>query len=305
MGGGGRCTKIQNQASASKGGGGVQIFIPASTTKLYGRMFMASQILTREQLEKMSNENLIASFLALQDNIILQQNDLLQQNRDISKKLMEITCKIDSLAKKNEELTSHVSVAQNGSKILQEAFKTSSRKLLELERQHHKLEQYTRRECLNFSGIPNSVAPKDLENFILRLLQKIGINIDKSRIVACHRLGKTDRTIVMFLKRKDAENVYLNQKKLKDVDISCLLDMQGRNGMTTGSQNNWREGGLSRKRKKILSQNLCSYYRYLYGLVKEKHAEGLIFYFLVFNGTIHMRELQDSRVINITHESDI
>ena len=43
---------------------------------------MASQILTREQLEKMSNENLIASFLVLQDNIILQQNDLLQQNRD-------------------------------------------------------------------------------------------------------------------------------------------------------------------------------------------------------------------------------
>ena len=117
------------------------------------QFIMASQILFREQLEKMSNENLIASFLALQDNIILQQNDLLQQNRDISKKLMEITCKIDSLAKKNEEITSNVSVAQNGSKILQEAFKTTSRKLLELERQHHKLEQYTRRECLNFSGI--------------------------------------------------------------------------------------------------------------------------------------------------------
>ena len=35
---------------------------------------MASQILTRVQLEKMSNENLIASFLVLQDNIIPQQN---------------------------------------------------------------------------------------------------------------------------------------------------------------------------------------------------------------------------------------
>ena len=79
---------------------------------------MASQILTRGQLEKMRNENLITSFLALQDNIILQQN-LLQPNRDISKILLEITPKIDSLAKKNKELTSHVSVAQNTSKILQ------------------------------------------------------------------------------------------------------------------------------------------------------------------------------------------
>ena len=94
---------------------------------------------------------------------------------------------------------------------------------------------------------------------------------------------------------------------MKDVDIFCLLsdyDMQGKNNMTTESQNDWREGGLSRKRKIFVSQNLCPYYRYLYGLVKEKKAEGLIFYFWVFNGTIRMRELQDSRVINITHESD-
>ena len=144
-------------------------------------------------------------------------------------------------------------MAQNASKILQVAFKTTSSKLVELERQHHKLEQYTRRECLNFSGIPNSVAPKDLENFILRLLQEIDINLDKSRIVACHRLGKTDRTFVKFLNRKDAENVYSNKKKLKDVDIFSNDDMQGRIDMTTGSQNDWREGGLSRKRKIFVS----------------------------------------------------
>ena len=198
-------------------------------------------------------------------------------------------------------------MVQNASKILQEAFNTTSSKLVELERQHHKLEQYSRRECLDFSGIPSSVAPKDLENFILRLLQNVGIDLDESRIVACHRLGKTDRTIVKFLNKKDAENVYSNQKKLKDVDISCLLsdDIQDRNDITTGSQNDWREGGLSRKRKIFISQKLCPNYRYLYGLVKEKKAEGLIFYFWVFNGTIRMRELQDSRVINITHESDI
>ena len=161
---------------------------------------------------------------------------------------------------------------------------------------------------MNFSGIPKSVAPKDLENFILCILQEIGINLDKSRIVACHRLGNTDRTIVKFLNRKDAENVYSNKKKLKDVDISCLFsddDMQGRKDMTAGSQNDWRKEGLSRKRKIFVSQNLCPYYRYLYGLVKEKKAEGLIFDFWVFNIIICMRELQDSCVINIRHESDI
>ena len=141
--------------------------------------------------------------------------------------------------KKNEELTSQVSVAQNASRFLQEAFNTTSSKLVEVERKHHKLEQYLRRECLDFSSIPSSVASKDLENFILCLLQEIGVDLDESRIVACHRLGKTDRTIVKLLNRKDAENVYSNKRKLKDVDILCLLSdgIQDRNDITRGSQN--------------------------------------------------------------------
>ena len=56
-------------------------------------------------------------------------------------------------------------------------------------------------------------------------------------------------------------------------------DIQGRNDMTIRCQNDWREGGLSRKRKIFVSQNLCLYYRYLYGLVKGKKAEGLTFDF--------------------------
>ena len=80
------------------------------------QFIMALQIVTRGQLKKMSNENIIASFLALQYNIMLQQNDFLRQDRDISKKLLEITSKTDFLAKKNEELTSHVSSAQNALK---------------------------------------------------------------------------------------------------------------------------------------------------------------------------------------------
>ena len=106
---------------------------------------------------------------------------------------------------------------------------------------------------MDFSGIPNSVALKDLENFTIRLLQKIGINLDKLHIFACHRLGKIDTMIVKFLNRKNAENVYSNKKKLKDVDIFSNDDMQGRNDMTTGSQNDWREGGLSRKGKIFVS----------------------------------------------------
>ena len=75
-------------------------------------------------------------------------------------------------------------------------------------------------------------------------MQEIGINLDKWRVVDCLRLGKTDRTVVKFLIRKDAEYVCSNKKKLKDFDISFLLsddDIQDRKDITTGNQNDWRE----------------------------------------------------------------
>lgn len=45
--------------------------------------------------------------------------------------------------------------------------------------------------------------------------------------------------------------------------------------------------------------------QHLYGLVKEKKTEELASDFWVFNGTICMRDLHNSQVIDITHESDI
>ena len=134
---------------------------------------------------------------------------------------------------------------------------------------------------MDLSSIPSSVAPKDLENFVLRVLQEIGVDLDKSRIVACHRLEKKDRAILKFLIRQDAETVFSNKRNLKDVDISCLLSdsIQDRNDMTTGGQNDWRGGGLYGERKNFILQNPCPYYRYLHRLAKEKKAGGIIFDF--------------------------
>ena len=83
----------------------------------------------------MSNETFESFFLALQDYILLQQNELLQQNREISKKFSDRTSKFDSLLRKSKELSSQVTVAQNTAKVLQEAFKITINKLVQLKRQ--------------------------------------------------------------------------------------------------------------------------------------------------------------------------
>ena len=60
-----------------------------------------AKILTRRELEKMSNEN-ISSFLALQENILLQQKYLIQQKKEITKQLPDLTATFESIIKQNK-----------------------------------------------------------------------------------------------------------------------------------------------------------------------------------------------------------
>ena len=42
------------------------------------------------------------------------------------------------------------------------------------------------RECLQISGVPESVAVNDLERKVLKLLEKIDVEVHPDRIEACH-----------------------------------------------------------------------------------------------------------------------
>ena len=62
------------------------------------------------------------------------------------------------------------------------------------------MEQYSQREYIKIAGIPLSITNNLLEQHVLLMFSKICVNIDELDIVACHRLGSTDRIIVKFFK---------------------------------------------------------------------------------------------------------
>ena len=90
--------------------------------------------------------------------------------------------------------------------------------------------QYSRRECIEISGIPASVSDNALENKIQEVFRGIIVEGDAQNIDLCHRLkGKVSkgRVILKLSKRKDAEKIKLNKKKLKNIDhkkIGCHLE---------------------------------------------------------------------------------
>ena len=52
---------------------------------------------------------------------------------------------------------------------------------------------------------------------MIHALEEIGIKLNKSQIVACHRLGKSERTIAKFLNKTNTENILVNKEKFTDI----------------------------------------------------------------------------------------
>ena len=67
--------------------------------------------------------------------------------------------------------------------------------------------QYSRRECLEISGIPSSLSGKDLEDVVYIAITKAGVEVSDKDIEDCHQVGKRGQTIVMFCKRKMSKQV--------------------------------------------------------------------------------------------------
>ena len=82
------------------------------------------------------------------------------------------------------------------------------KKLLELDIRLLECEQYSRRENLIISGIPDTVDQKNLQQKVLDILGLIGLKLVPDDITACHRLYNPPgsqfpaKVIVRFMNRK-------------------------------------------------------------------------------------------------------
>ena len=125
-------------------------------------------------------------------------------------------------------------------------------RLVATERKCWANKQYSKRECLEISGIPESVSDNALEDKIQGVLRGIDAEVDTENIESCHRLkgkGSKGRVILKLSKRKDAEKIKLNKKKLKNIDHKKI--------------------GLSSGMKVFINESLCGYYKLLWSKCKK------------------------------------
>ena len=90
-------------------------------------------------------------------------------------------------------------------------------------------------------GIPKTVESKDFELTVCKFFNIISFDIGQDRIESCHRLTKSDRTVVKFSQRKDCQHLMRIKKGLKDLSPTNLSFLEGT--------------------KIYVNDSLCPYYR--------------------------------------------
>ena len=82
-----------------------------------------------------------------------------------------------------------------------------------LEHQCWSNSQYSRRECLETTGIPDNIKNDDLEEKALMIFENLEVTIDSSNAEDCHWLPSNGkRFIIKLSKRKDANKIWRVKK---------------------------------------------------------------------------------------------
>ena len=165
----------------------------------------------------MTNDQLIEFATKLQTNMINKQIELINDNKEFREKLSIIDSKSDELKKESEILKSKVSFAEKILFTLSKNYKNINEKLIEMERNMHRLEQYSRRECIEVAGTPSSIANDLLVEHVLLIFEKIDVVLEAINVVACHRLRKPNRVIVKLLNHKDSQYILDQKYKLRNI----------------------------------------------------------------------------------------
>ena len=143
--------------------------------------------------------------------------------------------------------------------------------IYDIEHQTNTLNQYTRRENIEIRNIPERINQRNVEQYVLEVLESIGIKLVPYDLVAVHRLGKfiegkNRNVIVRFVNRKNAFSCLRNAKKLA---ISNTHEYK----------------------KLYIIENLCPTYKKIFNYLYKLKKDNKIGNVWTFNGSVFFKKL--------------
>ena len=230
--------------------------------------------------------------------------------RDIPKILSEIQGTMKQLLSRSVQLTSDVAELKNSvernrqemSKLSEELVK-QNKYVASLEKQLTKtskyvkehaeelqdiqinldnLEQYSRKNSLEFHGIPDEF-DMSTDQVVCRIAQAIGVEIQENDIEISHRIGRkrgNKPILAKFASHKVKSKVYKARTKLKAVSVQSLFP---------GSSVSSVEATPARLKRIYINENLTLYRKEMMGIAVEKKHDGKIYNVWTLDGKIFIK----------------
>ena len=164
-------------------------------------------VLTRNQYENMSKEELIQEFTDINLSFVNDIN-MKHQSRgkvnDFLSKYDKVNSELQQCKKRNPHLLTRV---------------------IQLERNAVASFQYSRRETIELNPVPADITEDALEENVCKALSLTGVNVVPNDLHACHRMKRSDKIIVKFKCRKQKNSIMYKRKNLgkKSQELCNLL----------------------------------------------------------------------------------
>ena len=222
--------------------------------------------LSFDEINAMKKKELVSKIEKLKGKVIVDNN--------IKNLCDQVSRLSENLAKLMESNKKQFIVVKKVNNLLQKG-------VTEIEKSQAKVEQYSRRNNVEISGIPHEIL-NNLEDKVIDICKDAGIEIGHMDIEGCHRLplsrnnaGGTKRVIVKFVNRKHSEDV-LRLKKI-----------------------------ISSRSKVFISNSLCPYYRYLWDKCKELQRRGIFSQVFCLGAVVTIKVSENGPLVKIYHENDL
>ena len=124
-----------------------------------------------------------------------------------------------------------------------------------------------------------------MEDKVHNIFGEIGVNVNEGDMQVCHRLREKDRTIVMFVNRKDCTNILRVKKDLMHLDPTKL--------------------SFSERTKIFINECLCPCYRGIWNKCKKLRANQKLNQFYTINGIFCVKLEENGPTKSVTHMLDL
>ena len=226
-------------------------------------------------------------------NILLENKKISEDVKELKSTVNKQQTEIVDFKKQLTKSTTQLAAAENELDEAKKRTNDQQEEMAELYDLQDRLEHYTRKNSLEFYGIPES-AYNSTEEAILKVAETLEVPVSSDDIEISHKLNTRGNKAIIakFISDKAKTNLYRARTKLKQVK---LADVFPDSSYATRVQ-------LTRI---AINENLTSYRRRIMSKANEKRRDSELLSAWSMNGTVYVKTSPDGRPIKIIELEDL